>query len=138
MAVRAHHDVVRLEVAVHDAGLMGAAERFADLDGGAQRVAQHERPALDQRAQRAALDQLHGDEHHAVRLVHLVDRGDVGMGHRGGGPRLAQEAQPALFVVHPLPPQDLEGDTATELLVLGGVNLAHSALADLRQDAEVG
>ena len=92
VAVGPDHDVLRLDVAVHDAGGMRGAERprhlAADVDGRRQRLRR-----LDERPQRPAVDQLLDDEELARRrLADVVDGDDVGVVEGGGGARLAQEA----------------------------------------------
>ncbi len=55
----------------------------------------------------------------------------------GCGPGLPLEAREPLRVLRELLRQHLDGHVAVELLVVGPVDLPHSARADLRDDAVV-
>ncbi len=129
------HDVVRLEIAVHHALRVGARERRGDPPRHALHLLR--RQALRHvRPQGGPAQVLHGDVDAALVLPHLVDGRDVRVAHGGGGAGLAEEAR----ALGGLPDrgQHLERDDTTQLLVVGGVDHAHPALAELRADAEVG
>ncbi len=84
-----------------------------------------------------ALEQLHRDEGLALVLVDVVDRADVGVLERGGGPRLALQPLERLRVPAELLRQELQRHAAAELQILGFVDDAHAAAAELREDAVV-
>jgi len=68
----------------------------------------------------------------------VMDGADVGMIQGGSGPRLALESAQRFPVASQIVRQELEGDEATEPCVLRFVDHAHSAAAELRDDAVVG
>ena len=70
-------------------------------------------------------------------LADFVDGADVGMVQGGGRTGLAPEALQSLRVLRDLVGKELEGDKATERGVLGLVNHAHPAAAELLDDAVV-
>ena len=96
-----------------------------------------QRPAGDAMLQRHALQKLHGDEGFAVLVVDFVDGADVGMVQGGGGLGFALEAAECLRVFGHVVGQELEGDKAAELHVLGLVDHTHPAAAELLDDAVV-
>ena len=85
-----------------------------------------------------ALQILHGDEGAAVLLADVMNGADVGMIQRGRGASLALEPAQRLPVASQFVRQELERDEATEPGVLRFVNHAHSAAAELLDDAVVG
>ena len=75
-----HHDVRRLDVAVHDAVLVRVGEALGDLRRDRHRLRHGDALALaHQRAQLDALDVLHRHEDHLARLADVVHGDDVGM-----------------------------------------------------------
>ena len=92
VAVAGDHDVVGLDVAVEDAGVVGLGQALGDLEGDLDRAQEVELAVGDEPADGPAVDVLHGDEEIAVDLVDVVDLGDGRMvrrprpsGPRGGG-----------------------------------------------------
>ncbi len=71
-------------------------------------------------------------------LVDVVDRADVGVLERGGRAGLALKPLERLSVAGQLLGQELQRHAAAELQVLGLVDDAHAAAAELRDDAVVG
>jgi len=84
------------------------------------------------------LDQLHDDEVPARILSDVVNRADVGMVERGGGPSLALEALHGLGIPGSLVGQKLDRDTAAEAGVFAAVDDSHAPAAQLGQDLVVG
>ena len=78
-AVSAQLDVCRLQIAVHDAVIVGRFERFCDLASDRPRVLQRKRAMHEPVGQRHALDELENERRRAVRFLEPVNRGDVGM-----------------------------------------------------------
>ncbi|MGA8104984.1 MAG: hypothetical protein WB869_22710 [Candidatus Acidiferrales bacterium] len=78
---------------------------------------------------RLAVQKLHGDERVAMLVVNFVDGADVGMIQCGGGLRLAFEAGESLRIFGNVVRQELQGDKAVQLYVLGLVDHAHTAAA---------
>ena len=127
--------VVRLDVAVDDPVAVGEAERLEQLlRVGDRRVDRKSAPRHDQLLEAAPLDHLHRDVVGALGLAAVVDGDDVWMGKPGGRLRLAAEPFDEEVVLRVALVQDLDGDAATELLVLGEVDVGHAAGAELPQD----
>jgi len=110
-------------VAVRVAGRL---EHLAD-----QRYRLLRRQALvDQRLQRAALEQLHRDVVGAFDVAAVVDGDDVGMREAGGGLGLAAEALDELAVLGEPPVEDLQRDATLQVRVLGEPDVSHPARTD--------
>ena len=95
------------------------------------------RSSCDDQVQALALDELHGIEADIAVLAHLEDRHDVGVVQPRRGAGLA--AEPLLD--HPVaghrPRQDLQRHPAAQRDLLGLVDHAHAAPADLAEDPVV-
>jgi len=85
------HDVGRLQIAMHDAGVMRGAQSGGELQQDGRRVCDTDGPALDPLAQRLALVKRHGDEQLAFPVADLVDRGDIRMIECARGLRFTQQ-----------------------------------------------
>ena len=123
-----------LEVAVDDALLVRGLERLGDLPGDGQRLVERQRAARERADEILALDELHDQRAHAVRLFEAVDRGDVRMMQLGEQLRFALEAGEALRVGGEGDREDLDRHLAPELGVGGAIDLAHAAFAQLGAD----
>jgi hypothetical protein len=130
LAVLVQHDVLGLEIAVDDPLLVRLGQRARDGPRDAQRLGDAEPAARHLRLQRGPLDELHRDVDAAVDLADVVDGGDVGVSHRRGGPRLAEEPATPVVTLHRFVGEDLEGDVATEALVERAVHDPHAAHAE--------
>jgi hypothetical protein len=133
-AVRRHHDVAGLEVAVDHAPRVGGAERVRDRDREAQGLAQAHSLARDEGIEGLPGHELHHDEVDPVRGLDLVDGDDVGVVERGGRAGLVYEAGAAGRIREPIRGEDLDRHLAPESGVGGAVDLAHPARAERRQD----
>ena len=130
------HHVRGLEVAVDDAGGVGAGEGVGDLLGVAQAAAEGQRPLAH-----ALLEGLPGDELHDDEVL------PVGVTRRRGSATMpgccsaeaafasSMKRLPSLRVGDRLGGQGLEGDEAAEQGVAGLVDDAHAALPQLLDDA---
>src|SRR5215813_10213707 len=78
---------------------------------------------------------LHGDEGLAFILADLVDGTDMGMVQSGGGARFALKTLQSLAVLGKMFREELQGDEAAELGVLGLINHTHPAATQLLEDA---
>ena len=87
--------------------------------------------------QALAFDELHGVVVDAAFDADGVDRDDVRVVERGGGAGFVLEAGELLLVEHRGEGQHFQGDAAAERDLLGFVDDAHAAAADLAEDAEV-
>ena len=85
------------------------------------------------RSASVALDQLHHERGHAVRLLEAVDVRDVRMVQRGEDFGFALEPREALGIRREALRQDLDRDLAFQLRVGGAIHLAHAAGAELRE-----
>ncbi len=89
---------------------------------------------VEQSAQVATVDQLGGDEQHALVLTRVVDLDHVRRVQVGQCPRLALEPRPERRVVGQLRTEQLERDRPLEIGLPGLVDGAHAALADPADD----
>ena len=138
LAVGGALDVGGLQVAVDDALLVGLFQSLGDLAGDVDGLVDRQRPALQRLRQILAFDQFHDQEGAVVRGFEAEDRGDVGMVQRGQHLGFALEAGHAVAVGGEFGRQDLQGDIAVQLGVMGAVDFAHPALADYFGDPVVG
>ena len=140
-------DVLRLDVAMHDAAAMGVVERTRHLGGNADRIRNRELLVPRQPvAEGLALDVGHDVEQQSgvvrregVGSRHAghaaVEQGqDVRVLEVGGGLDLGQEALGADDGGE-FGAEDLDGDGAIVLEVVGQVDRGHAALAELALDA---
>src|ERR1017187_7402841 len=88
--------------------------------------------------QRSSVQELHGDEGAAVLLADLIYRADVWVIQGGSGAGLAPEAIQGLRMPGEFAGQELESDKSLEPRVLGLVDHAHAAVAQLLHDAVMG
>ena len=104
----------------------------------ARRLQAVELPQLaDHLGQALALDELHGVVVHAPLAADGVDRHDVGVVQAGGGLGLELEPLELPGVERRGEGQDLQRHAAAERDLLGLVDDAHAAAADLAEDPEV-
>ncbi len=89
---------------------------------------------LDQPRQVDAVDKLHCDVIGAVDLVRVIGVDDIGMGELAGRPDFTEEAANDARIGQTLGTDHLERDDALQRRLAGLEDLAHSALAEPRQD----
>jgi hypothetical protein len=120
-------------VAVQDPALMRRPGRLADLQSHVddlERVRPH--TALDQLAERLALQQLHAQEQLAIRgLVAVVDTDDVAVVEQRERLRLADEPLTAIGAKLQRLAEHLDGDRSIQIEVVPAPHGSHAALADL-------
>src|SRR5439155_9526994 len=133
VATARQHDVVGLQVAVHDAEVVCGLECGCHLDADVRGARDGQRSfAREQLRERLALDELHRQVDQPVRgLTEIVDGTDVGVRDAARVRGLAVEAGDGLRVVYHGGVHHLDGTPAPHLHVLGEVHLAHSSLAQL-------
>jgi hypothetical protein len=134
-AVARHHHVLRLEVAMDDAGAVRGGEAASRHQEHVEDLARGARLAGQPDGERLPLDELHGQEHPARRGTDVVDRHHVGV--REAGHRLGLAREPSGFDVvgARVGAEDLDRDLAIELGVVRRVDLAHPAPPDQAQQA---
>ena len=132
-----HHDVLGLEVPVDDAQVVGLGQPFADLLGDGDRSAGRQRPGLlDQPLEVLPRHILHRDEQLLAVLVELVHPADVLVGDPAGQLDLVPEAVNRLLVEGDIGVENLEGDLLADFLIVGAVDDAHPAGAQLLDELE--
>ena len=129
-------DILRLDVPVDDAVLMGMLQRREDPDGDLRRHGGVDAPLLpDDLLEGLALDVLH----HQVAVVpvhaHVQKVDDIVVGHAAGGLRLPLEAADELRVLVELGLKHLHRHAVPRALIDGAVNNGHAAHADLLHQA---
>ena len=130
VAVGPQHQVVGLDVAMHDRRGMRGRKRRRGLDRDVEDLAKRQRAAREPLAQRLALDELRDEEPRAVVIADLVDGEDVRMIERRSGARFVQEAAHPLRIAGELRPQHLERDRPSQRRIDGLVDLTHPAAAE--------
>ena len=135
---RHHHDVRWLEVAVHDAELVGGVDHLAQRRGQGREVLERHGAAVNhQPPERPPAHQLHGQPQEPVGLgAERVDVGGVGVVEARGQARLAQEPLGPGPGEGAVAPHHLDHRVATQELLLGPVDLAQTAAADVLDHAE--
>src|SRR4051812_3242981 len=88
IAIGTQKNVFRLEIAMGDAGVMGASESRSGLYANLENLSQRHGAAPQLRAQRLPLHQLHHNERATLELSDVVHSNDVRVIQGGGGARL--------------------------------------------------
>ncbi len=127
------HDVLGLEVAMHDADRVRRGDRPRDLCRNAPRPGRRQRARPQPLAQAASRQELHDDVGRIVGADVMHDD-DVGMAEGRHRPRLASEAAQSFTVGGDLDGQDFDGDLAPEPRIARPINLPHPAGAERRDD----
>ena len=140
-AVRAHHQVARLDVAVDDALSVRVVERQGRVPHDAGRLARRERAApLDQVGQVAPLDELHREPRQAAFAAggaDREDRQDAGVGQPRRGARLGAEPLDPHRVARGGRRQHLHRDASPERGLSRLVHDPHGAPAHLADQLEL-
>ena len=113
---------------------MRLVERISDLDGNRQRVVEGERPFLESRRERFAIEVRHDQIVRAIDDPDVVDTADVRMVKRGDSARLALETCPQVRIACERTAQNLDRNRAIESRVAGFVDLAHPAITQRGDD----
>ena len=127
LVVGAEEDVRRLDVAVHEPGVMCGVQAVGDVGHDRGRLLRRERPGGgDPLAQVVAVDEPHGDVRAPIALAVVVDRNDVGVLDRRRGSRLAQEALANARIPEQSRRDHLQRHGAVEAQLRGLVDDAHA------------
>jgi hypothetical protein len=137
LALAVHFDVGRLEVAVDDSLGVSGLQRLCDATRDCQRFLERHCTPGDPLSQGLAVHQLHHQETSAVVLLQAVDSGNVGVVEGGEEAGFALEPGEALGVRNERLWQELDRDCPAKVAVVGSVDLAHAALAELARDGVV-
>ena len=122
-------DVVALEVAVHDAEVVGARERGAHLLEDVDAARERHRAARQLARERRADEVLHDEiELALLGLADVVDVDDVGVVDAVGGARLAEHPRAQVRLAAQVGANQLQRDDAVDEHVPGAVDDAHAAL----------
>jgi hypothetical protein len=138
--VRLHDQVLRLDVAVHDADPVGGGQRGAQLHDQIELAAERQRRLVggvdgaQQVAQGPPAQELHGDEQLIAMLAEVVHPAHVGVRHPAGQPHLGAQSLPVVRVARQLRVQELEGDRLVELAVVHFIDRAHAPFAERPDD----
>jgi hypothetical protein len=122
---------------VDDAFGVGGVEGVCNFDGEIDQRFGVDGTASDAVLEGLAFEELHDDEGLAVFLVNFVDGADVGMVQGRSGASFPLKTIKGLTILGEFFRKKFEGDEASELDVLGAVDDAHAAAAQLFDDAVV-
>ena len=141
LAALGHQDVARLDVLVHEAGCVRGLQRVAHVAQHADDVLPwHHALASYLARQAAAVDEFHREEVLASAFADVIDLNEARIAQTGRDARFGHELIDALLVVGiaVVALEDLESYFASELHLLGAVDVGEAAFADLLQDAIAG
>ena len=125
-AVVRHHQVLGLEIAMHDARIMCFRKTVGDRRRDLQRASRRQRSSLQDFSERLALDELHADEGPRLGLTKVVNRDNRRMVERGRRPGFEFESPHSLGVACAIGRQELERDVTAEPGVMREIHLAHA------------
>src|SRR5581483_6254472 len=129
------HDVLRLQVAMDDAGTVRCLQGAANLLNYVHCLFGSKFLFSNQHgAQVFALHKLHGDELDAVRFTQVVNADDVAVGHFAGEQQLLLETIDDGFIFRQFGTDDFEGYGPVQFAVDGLVNRSHPALSQQGDD----
>jgi hypothetical protein len=132
------HDVSRLQVAMNDARAVRFGQTVSQLTRDPQRLTGvHSLAARNQVRERPALDEFHRDEVDAVLRADFVNGHDVGMLQRRGRFGFLDETRLAFGDRGHRRWQYFQRHRAAEVQILGPIDGAHAAFADLGLDLEM-
>jgi hypothetical protein len=134
LSIAVEEDVLRLEVAVDQAGVVGGGEAAAGSNELLEDVGPGARSGAQPLAERVSLQVLHGDEQAAVGGAHVVDGDDVRVGGAGQGAGLAQESLAQARGRAAAGADQLEGHGPIEVIVAGRPDHAHGPGPDLADE----
>src|SRR5688500_10037600 len=127
-------DVLRLEIAVHDAPGVRRGEALGDLARPVERPAQRRRTTLEPGAQALSVEELRHQVRRAVSRSQVVEDEDVGMIEGARRARLLLEAAQPVGVAGQRCRQHLERYLPAQPTVESAIDLSHPAGAERRDD----
>ena len=126
-AVERQEDVLRLQVAMHDAACVRRSKPSRDLESDVESRVHGESAGAETRAQRLTFQTLRHEVRGAVVLPDVVDGQHVGVIQGAGGARLALKRAHPLVGVRGMRKKQLDGHVAPETLVARPPHLTHPA-----------
>jgi hypothetical protein len=126
-------DILRLDIAMQDPGLMRRGESVGDAGEQFDDVPPRSLFGAAPGAERPAIDILGDQILTSLMLAHVVDGDDVGMVERGGHLSLALKA-PSRRRIRQLVGENLHRDVAIQFGIAGAIHLAHPARSQRLQD----
>ena len=128
--VPGEEEILGLQVAVHDALVVGGGQPACDLGRDVERLSRGQRPAADAVAQGLALEQLRHQIDDLLVRADVVDGEHIGVVERARRPRFLLEAAEPVRASRERLWKDLERDVAAEARVVSPEHLAHAARAE--------
>ena len=132
-----HHNVVWLDVAVHDSLRMRFGERIRQLHGDVEGTAHVQRATADNPGQQLAGNVLEHDVQVRRLLADFKQRGNVRVGKHRRGPCFLQESLAAFRIGGDTPGEYLDDDGAAENGATRPEHVTHPARAELAKDLVV-
>ena len=126
-AVQREEDVLRLQVAMHDAAFVRGAKPSGHLEGDVERRVHRKCAGAETRAQRLAFQTLRHEVRGTAVIPDVVDGQHVGVIERAGGARLVLKRAHSFGGVRRMRKQQLDRHVAPESLVARPPHLAHPA-----------
>jgi hypothetical protein len=131
-------NIVGLEIAMNDAGLVRRAERIGGLEQDRDRLSERKAPAADARLERLAREPLHHDEAPPVgQRAEREDVDDVRMANLIDGARLGDEALDGGRVGAEPAAHHLDRRLLADERMHGRIHRRHAALTDAALDAVI-
>src|SRR4029077_1011788 len=137
MIALGHEYVCGFNVAVNDSPRVCRVESVGNLDGKRKQHSHLKWTVGNPVLERAPIQKLHGDKGPPILLAKVVNRADIGVIERGWGRGRALETGERLRVAGYFLRQKLEGDKPSQACILGLVDYAHAAAAQLLDNAVV-
>jgi hypothetical protein len=134
---RRDDDVLARDIAVDETVGVSLGEGVGDLRSEIDGAAGMERPSADDVLQRAARNELAGQEQPVLILAGLVERGNVRMGQGRRGTRVMEKPLAAIRIVGDAGREHFDRHGTTDAGVASAVHLAQAADADLVEDPVV-
>jgi hypothetical protein len=124
------HHVAGFEIAVDNAGAMGAVDCSSYLDGPRERFVDRQRPTFQPRRKRLAVKQLQNEVVNSRLETDVVDCANVGGIERGDRACFTLEALTTVRIADPDAARNLESHVSSEARIAGPEQLAHPAGID--------
>jgi hypothetical protein len=121
----------------HYASVVRVRESVGELDAVVHDLVDGQGSRRQQRVERLPLDELHRNVGLAVRLADFMNGADIRMVESGSGSRFTRQPCVRGGIVEAAAKENFDCDVAVEPFVVGAIDLAHSAGAELAGDPVV-